>query len=317
MASTTERLKVNPSGYDSTNYSYESVNSSYPLSKPIGKGSSNSTYAQWSLKKGFGSETYVFYLFDLSAIHEDATIDSVECTAKGYSSCSSNMVNYVRTQTMQMFFGTSTAKGTAAKLTDSVTTATIDGGTWTREELNDCRLRIYGIRSESGTSTTYYHRFYGADLTVTYTYNSEKFMMKTGGAWADAARVFKKVNGIWVEQTELSSVVEDGVRYKNGGEYVSPQKTVTITGNGTTSDGYFGSCVQIGDVQYKSPAVVQVETGTTIKVTTYQLPIYLNGVLVAEPTMFTEYNHVVNSDCTVLLSVDTLSGGDGVVNITT
>lgn len=57
----------------------------------------------------------------------------------------------------------------------------------------------------------------GADLTVTYTYQSEKFMLKLGGAWHDAARVFKKVNGIWVEQTELANVIEDGVRYQNGG----------------------------------------------------------------------------------------------------
>lgn len=313
MASTTERLKVNPSGYDSTNYSYESVNSSYPLSEPIGKGSSNSTYAQWSLKKGYESETYVFYLFDLSAIPEDATIDSVECTAKGYSSCPSMLSNYVRMQTMQMFFGTSTAKGTAAKLTDSVTTATIDGGTWTREELNDCRLRIYGIRSGSGTSTAYYHRFYGADLAVAYTYNSERFMLKIGSAWRDVSRVFKKVSGIWVEQTDLANVIEDGVRYQNGGEYVSPYKTVTVTGSGEDSEGHFHSSVSIGGIQYKSATTLQVEPGTVATIKTYQHAIYLNGVLVSAQTMFPTYEHTVTSDC----SINLVNSGVESVTITT
>lgn len=62
--------------------------------------------------------------------------------------------------------------------------------------------------------------FYGADLTVTYTYKNEKFMLKLSGAYNDVASTFKKVSGIWVEQTDLANVIEDGVRYKNGGEVV-------------------------------------------------------------------------------------------------
>ena len=77
--------------------------------------------------------------------------------------------------------------------------------------------------------------FYGADLTVTYTYQSEKFMLKLGGSWEGASRVFKKVSGIWVEQTELANVVEDGVRYKNGGEIESTGPTlITFTIAGTS-----------------------------------------------------------------------------------
>ena len=64
--------------------------------------------------------------------------------------------------------------------------------------------------------------FYGADLTVTYTYQSEKFMLKLGGSWEGASRVFKKVSGIWVEQTELANVVDQTKRLVNGGEYVPP-----------------------------------------------------------------------------------------------
>lgn len=271
---------------------------------PVGKGSANTTYASFK-NRPYQSGT-VYWPFNASIIPAEATIDSVACKAKG--SC-----NISTKGSMQLYSGT-VAKGSATSTKTSAAAYSLSCGTWTRAELDNIRLLTKITNTSSGSSIFY---FYGADLTVTYTYQSEKFMLKLGGAWHDVARVFKKVNGIWVEQTDLASVVEDGVRYQDGGEYVSPYKTVTITGNGTSSNGIFYSGVQIGGVLYKSPAVVQVETGTTITVITYQLPIYLNGVLVAESAMSPKYNHVVNSDCTVLLNIDILNGGDGVVNITT
>ena len=92
---------------------------------------------------------------------------------------------------------------------------------------------MYARRGSSDvTATNRYLYFYGADLTVTYTYKNEKFMLKLDGKYNDVARVFKKVSGVWIEQTDLANVIEDGVRYQNGGEYVSPYKTVTVTGSG-------------------------------------------------------------------------------------
>ena len=44
------------------------------------------------------------------------------------------------------------------------------------------------------------------------------FMLKQSGAWVDASKAYKKVNGAWVEQTDLASVVPDNERYQNGGE---------------------------------------------------------------------------------------------------
>ncbi|MDY3015039.1 MAG: hypothetical protein SOR61_07650, partial [Evtepia sp.] len=59
-------------------------------------------------------------------------------------------------------------------------------------------------------------RYYGSDLTVSYTYNNEQFFIKSGGAWHGATKVYKKIGGLWVEQTDLSGVVEPGVKYKPG-----------------------------------------------------------------------------------------------------
>ena len=157
-------LTAYPSSYDTSNHSYASVNSSYPLSNPVGKGSDNTTYAQWNLTTGFGAESYVFYKFDLSEIPEDATITSVSCTATAYISTTSSI--RVTTREIQMYYGTSTAKGSASTISNSTSALTLTCGTWTRAELNDCRIRIYSKRGWSKTTTTYYNRMYGATLTV-------------------------------------------------------------------------------------------------------------------------------------------------------
>ena len=178
---------------------------------PVGKGSANTTSA--SLVIGSESRGAVIYWpFDLSAVPDKATIDSVVCNAK----CSVSSTYYLNSNYLQLFSGT-TEKGSrtdANSTIDSVYTLTV--GTWTRDELSNCRLRISSSHKYGASKATVY--FYGADLTVTYTYNSEKFMLKTGGTWCDVSRVFKNVNGIWVEQESLDGVVDTSKKLVNGGE---------------------------------------------------------------------------------------------------
>ena len=211
-------LTAHPGEYLKGDYSFATIINE---TSPVGKGANNTTYAQISLTTGGDAKTWVYWPFDLSAIPSNATIDSVSCSAKATVSTTNS--SYIQFRTIQLFSGT-TRKGSATALTKSGTAHNLDCGTWTRAELQDCRLRTYARRGSSGASTQRYLYFYGADLTVTYTYQSEKFMLKTGGAWADVARVFKKVSGIWVEQTDLSSVIPGNVRYQNGGEYVPPSR---------------------------------------------------------------------------------------------
>ena len=210
-----ENITLYPSSYDATNYSYASVKSSHPLSNPVGKSSSNNTYAEWNLKTGSNAETYVFYKFDLSSIPSDATIDSVSCTAKGYISTTSFF--YINSATMQMYYGTGTAKGSSVSLSTSASEHTISCGTWTRAELNDCRIRIYAKRSTFSASTARTQRFYGATLTVIYTIASgEQFMIKQNGSWIQVSKVYKKINGSWVEQTDLSNLFDENTNYEKG-----------------------------------------------------------------------------------------------------
>lgn len=180
---------------------------------PVGKGSANTTSASLVIGR-LVTEAVIYWPFDLSAVPDKATIDSVVCNAK----CRVSSTYHLKSTYLQLFSGT-TEKGSrteANSTSDSVYTLTV--GTWTRDELSNCRLRIYSMHNYNAPKATVY--FYGADLTVTYTYKNEKFMLKLSGAYNDVASTFKKVSGIWVEQTDLANVIEDGVRYKNGGEVV-------------------------------------------------------------------------------------------------
>ena len=208
----TGSLTAHPGKYLNGDHSFASIRGE---TNPVGKGANNKTYAQIALKTGKRAETWVYWPFDLSAIPSNATIDSVSCSAKASVSVTNS--SYITSRTIQLYSGT-TGKGSATDLTKVDIAHNLDCGTWTRAELQDCRLRMYARRGSSDvTATNRYFCFYGADLTVTYTYKNEKFMLKLSGAYNDVARVFKKVNGIWVEQTDLANVIEDGVRYQNGG----------------------------------------------------------------------------------------------------
>lgn len=302
----TETKTFYPGAYDSGASSVQSVTNA---TNPVGKGSTNTTYATINLVTGSRATTTIYWPFDLSAIPSGAEIDSVSCKVKASVSSTSG----VSSASVQLYSG-STSKGSSTSILSTSTSAkTLSVGTWTRSELQNCRLCLKAKRGTSSTSTTRSLLFYGADLTVTYTYKNEKFMLKLSGDYKDAARTFKKVSGIWVEQTDLANVIEDGVRYQNGGEYVSPYKTVTVTGSGEDSEGYFHSSVSIGGIQYKSATTLQVEPGTVVTINTYQHAIYLNGVLVAAQTMFPTYEHTVTSDC----SINLVNSGVESVTITT
>lgn len=150
------------SGYDTSDYAYASASD---LANPIGKPSSNGTCATIDLATGSKAATYIYYYFDTSSIPNNANIISISCTAKGYVSSTSSY--YVSARQMQLFCGT-TAKGSSVNLTTTATAHTIAAGTWTRDELNNCRLRLYAQRGTMSASTSRTMQLYGAELTITY-----------------------------------------------------------------------------------------------------------------------------------------------------
>lgn len=287
--------------YDKSDYKFSSISQE---EGPVGYPASDNTYpAVTYLTESEPYEAYVYWPFDLSEIPENAVIDSVECIV--LASMTSSV--YVTVAEMQLY-SRNIPKGTATSfLSETSTYYTLQAGSWTRDELVGCRLKMTAKASNSYTWGRGIS-FNGASLTITYTVNNEKFMLKLGGAWHDIVRVFKKVNGIWVEQTDLANVIEDGVRYKNGGEIEDTKKTVTITGTGDTNLAY----VTINGTKYTSSANISVPIGTVAICTvvdeyegTYDDMCYIkvNGTTVLEKEDGS-YNYTVTAPCTIALSTD-------------
>lgn len=291
----TGSLTAHPGKYLKGDHSFNSISNE---TNPVGKGVNNKTSAQIYLKTGSKAETWIYWPFDLSDIPDDATIDAVSCSVSAERN--SAHISIVAEGKAQLYAGTK-AKGSATNINSNSGTFSLSCGTWTRSELKNCRLRLYAKRGSSNTTSSQRIYFYGADLTVTYTYKSgEKFLLKLGGSWAGASTTYKKVNGIWVEQTDLANVIDDGVRYRSGGEYVPPIKTVTITGRGLTYGGNTLLGVVINGVTYAQPATIEVDAGTVIQV--HAGEVYLNGVVVSSNNSI--YSHTVNENCTINLEAN-------------
>lgn len=201
MGATTTTASLYPSAFDTTDHAYASISDQ---DNAVGKpATSTSGYAQINLTTGSQAETYFYYLFDVSEIPADATIDSVTCTVRCLISSTSS--SYIPTRTLQLFSGT-TAKGNAVTISStSANTYTLTTGTWTRAELDSLKLKFYAKRGSSSTSTSRYFRFYGATLAITYTYqdNRQTIYVKNNGVWTEYGNVYKKVNGVWVLQDRL------------------------------------------------------------------------------------------------------------------
>lgn len=199
-------LIVNPSGYDERSAwkSVTNLENAYNSTE-------NTNRATFALKTG-SALTYIYLTFDLSSIPANATINSVSCNAKAYID-KQNAARIAQKQ-VQLFSGTE-AKGTAITMPTSESIVPLDTGTWTREELDNLTLRFYAKRGYTGTSNNYYIYIYGTDLTIEYTSGgvTQTLKIKSNGNWQDVNKVYRKENGEWIEQTELSQVFDININY--------------------------------------------------------------------------------------------------------
>ena len=76
-------ITLHPSQVVAEESTYDSVSADAPLTKPIGKGAANTTYAEIYLVRGRQAQTYVTYRFNTSSIPAGATIKKVTLRAKG------------------------------------------------------------------------------------------------------------------------------------------------------------------------------------------------------------------------------------------
>lgn len=177
--------------------------------------SSSTTYAQFTSVPGWNANTVIFFDFNCSSIPTAATITSVECSVKCQHTATWSSESFTATS-IQLYNGTENEKGEASTYSASTTTYTLDTGTWSRAELNDIKLRIGATRGIKNMTNTYYIRVYGATLTVNYTYNEDdlisKMYIKNDGVWTPYNRVYKKINGVWIEQ-DISLIGDSSIKY--------------------------------------------------------------------------------------------------------
>lgn len=203
-----------PIGVDEANSAYKAI--SQPFSNAFGKYASNTdSYAEWSMVTGGSAYTYILWIFDVSSIPSNATIDKVTCTARCYNS--NTQAFYAGNTSVHLLVGTTSKVITSGikAFGNTPVEVTLTSTDYTREELDSFRLKIQSTRGYLGTNNTYYTRLYGATLTVEYTTPvGEQFMLKTGGVWTTVSKVYKKINGIWVEQTDLASLFDTNIKYR-------------------------------------------------------------------------------------------------------
>lgn len=169
-----DSLVANPSGLNASNSSYSSISSSYPITNAYANADSTS-YAYITCNTGSQAVTRIALTFDLSSIPANATIDSVACSAKARVSSTS----YISTAYLQLYNNTTAMGSTTSARTTSATKYNLTCGTWTRAQLNNLELRYTGTRGTSNTTRAAYLYFYGADLTINYTYNQTAYTITT------------------------------------------------------------------------------------------------------------------------------------------
>lgn len=172
--------------FDENNSDYYSEVSGYPAENGIGDGTG--TYAGFVLKTGSSAVTNVYYNFDCSGIPEGAIINSVDCRAR--ASRSSTSSSYISSAYLQLCTGTTTKGSQTSVATTTATYFDLTPGTWTRAELQNAKIRFRATRGTRSTSSTSYSiRFFGAVLTVEYTFEGTAYTVTAASS----------VSGITVE----------------------------------------------------------------------------------------------------------------------
>ena len=166
---------LTPATVDLTISNY--LDESSPFSNAIGKGSDNEgNYAEWGLVTGGAVKSYTCWSFDMSFIPSNAIITNVTCSAR----CSNTNANPTQAGNTTVAIGVTDGSAYVNKQDSDTpsfgtepTVVTVSSANYTREELNNFRLRIFAARGYFSTNTSYHTKFYGATLTIDYTIPSE------------------------------------------------------------------------------------------------------------------------------------------------
>lgn len=231
-------VTINPNGYTGTTGTVTNYTNAY-------NGSDNtSSYATFSATTSSRSAA-TYFTFDTSSIPSDATINSVTGTVR----YNVNNTSYL-SPTVQLYNGT-TAKGSA--ITNASTSSaiyTLDCGTWTREEIDNLKLYVRALCTRTSNNRGYTLYFYGAEITINYTYNEIVYEITTS---------IEKGTLISPTTATMTANNGDNVTLYFSGDTGQPFKSLTVNGADATTPSLV-SKKTYGDVLTTSSTTYTVST---------------------------------------------------------
>lgn len=230
----TEDFITGFSSSDADFYQSSSVTSTSWLEYAIGH-SAESPYSTSNTDNTYvkpsGETGWINYHFNFDDIPVNATINSV--SVKVYGARENSSIDATHVARFQCYSG-NTAKGSIQNFTstsNSLVTVT-DVGSWTAEELHDAQLRFevgyYGGRMLGITWTVNYtaQEYYSyettinGDMTIVVTIGGSPAVSvlsaKMNNAWKQVITGYKKINGAWVAQSDLTSLFNSTDNFKKG-----------------------------------------------------------------------------------------------------
>lgn len=176
---------------------------------------SSTTYATLT-NTNKSTSYYYFYIrgFNIDNIPSNAIVSSFTIKLRGRGSG-------VYNSSMYLAHGTTTISGcTATQIpnSSSAATRTFSNGNLEWSDIvgygDTFGIRINCRRNAKNTQSYYY--IYGSEIDVTYEVPPQTLYYKNNGSWVSASSAYKKVNGVWVKQTDLTTVFDPQTNYVRG-----------------------------------------------------------------------------------------------------
>lgn len=203
-----------------------------------------------------GSTGYAEYSFDFSDIPSNAIIESIEVRCHGHRESSTISSTYV--SQCAIYNGSTAVSDTVDFPSTSASIITLEPNTTiTRTMLDNLTVRHYvGYYGGLVTGISFvvtYSTGTGIDhYTYTYTVSGDSVIaviiggiaptnilyFKENGSWTSAIKAYKKVNGSWVQQSDLTTVFDSNTKYVCGN---APLESFLAFSQGQTASSVKGS----------------------------------------------------------------------------
>lgn len=248
---TSEPVTVTNNGVDVTNelvaHGAESTETATPSSVTTSSIQSGSSYAQYAvghsaespysstsnMYASSGSTGYAEYSFDFSDIPSGAVIEDIEVRCYGHRENATIDSTHV-SQCALYRNGSAVSEAVDFPSTSNSIITLEPNSLPTRAELDDYKVRhfvgyygglVLGISFEvtysTGSGVTHYTYTYtvSGDATIAVTIGSSaqpQLSVKENGSWKNVVKAYKKVNGSWVEQSDITTVFNSSTNYLKG-----------------------------------------------------------------------------------------------------